>query len=355
MGNYEDPRWQRLRLEVFQRDGWQCVGCGDASSTLVAHHKKYVGDIWDSPPSDLQTVCKQCHEDFGRHPKGGVWWENEQGVRVLHVEQCPLCASTHFVDKGAHIKCHNCEWRSDFSAAVTCHGTFSAQEKTPVLFGSEICRVYLAGKMADPWRDELITNGEGGWSCNNHGIHGLLDEEEDGAWSVLRGVVSVPGFRSIDLCGPYWNPSLDPWGGHGHAGLVDKHSPQTHACGAQGDWCARYLTSARCRRAINRCDLFFAWINTMDAFGTLVEIGLAVRAKCRIVVALGPNTSEDLWFATTLADGSLRAASATEAWRRMWSEYANERPLIRNVQELLAACVEPLNLNDSLQEHVSNG
>lgn len=337
MTDYQDPRWQKLRLQVFERDKWRCVGCGDSTSTLVAHHKKYVGEIWESPLSDLQTLCMNCHEDLGRHQKGGVFWELDESGRTLHVTHCPWCASEHFKDKGGYCKCINCHWRScEISSAVTFHCDVDEAEKTPVLFGRQIRSVYLAGKMADPWRDDLTSNGEMGWSCNNHGLHGLLQDEDDGSWSVVRNIVNVPNRPPIDLCGPYWDTSLDPWAGHGHAGLVARESPFAHACGSQGDWGAKYLTMARCRRAINRCDLFFAWINSMDAFGTLVEIGMAVRSKCKIVVAMGPNTSPDLWFACCLADGNVHASNALDAWVQMWGKYENESPLIRDVAKLLA-------------------
>jgi hypothetical protein len=32
----KDPRWQKKRLEVFERDGWCCQCCGDSESPLLA-------------------------------------------------------------------------------------------------------------------------------------------------------------------------------------------------------------------------------------------------------------------------------------------------------------------------------
>lgn len=58
-----DPRWQRLRLEVMQRDGFTCRMCGNAAATLNVHHLRYApGDPWDTPLSDLVTLCEECHE-----------------------------------------------------------------------------------------------------------------------------------------------------------------------------------------------------------------------------------------------------------------------------------------------------
>jgi hypothetical protein len=64
----KDPRWQRMRLEVFQRDGFRCVACDDSKTTLHVHHLIYSkGEPWDSPMETLETLCEDCHdlrEDF---------------------------------------------------------------------------------------------------------------------------------------------------------------------------------------------------------------------------------------------------------------------------------------------------
>lgn len=60
----KDPRWQKKRLEVFQRDGFSCVCCCDDSSTLHVHHKVYLHgkEPWEYPIHFLVTLCEQCHE-----------------------------------------------------------------------------------------------------------------------------------------------------------------------------------------------------------------------------------------------------------------------------------------------------
>ena len=59
----KDPRWQKKRLKVLERDGWACQVCESKEMTLHVHHLKYVksGNPWDSPLRDLQTLCEQCH------------------------------------------------------------------------------------------------------------------------------------------------------------------------------------------------------------------------------------------------------------------------------------------------------
>ena len=58
-----DPRWQRRRLEILQRDDFKCRRCEDASSPLNVHHLYYENrDPWDYPDDSLATLCESCHE-----------------------------------------------------------------------------------------------------------------------------------------------------------------------------------------------------------------------------------------------------------------------------------------------------
>jgi len=69
----KDPRWQKKRLEVFQRAGFKCEACGDGEETLQVHHLVYVtgGEPWDSPIEDLESLCQTCHEWRENFNK---WW-----------------------------------------------------------------------------------------------------------------------------------------------------------------------------------------------------------------------------------------------------------------------------------------
>lgn len=59
----KDPRWQKKRLEIFNRDNWQCCVCKAADRTLVVHHKQYSGDPWEASDDQLRTLCTDCHYD----------------------------------------------------------------------------------------------------------------------------------------------------------------------------------------------------------------------------------------------------------------------------------------------------
>lgn len=59
----KDPRWQKKRLEVMQRDGFKCVACGDGDSTLNVHHRYYISgrNPWNYESDTLITLCEGCH------------------------------------------------------------------------------------------------------------------------------------------------------------------------------------------------------------------------------------------------------------------------------------------------------
>ena len=64
----KDPRWQKKRLEVFERDGFTCQACNSKKETLNAHHLYYfhpknskVIMPWDYPAEALITLCEKCH------------------------------------------------------------------------------------------------------------------------------------------------------------------------------------------------------------------------------------------------------------------------------------------------------
>lgn len=140
--DYSDPRWQKLRLQVMDRDEWKCVCCGDAQSTLHVHHKRYCGFIWESPPEDLQTLCNGCHMSIGPHPKAGVWYEKicdlnpklvvadnwrnkpddvERHAVAFAIQHCPHCGSHDFVSSKEVLTCPGCGWSMDLSSYTCLH------------------------------------------------------------------------------------------------------------------------------------------------------------------------------------------------------------------------------------------
>jgi len=62
---YKDRRWQQKRLEIMQRDNWQCQRCYKSEGvSLNVHHSYYDKSRapWEYPDDALHTWCEKCHE-----------------------------------------------------------------------------------------------------------------------------------------------------------------------------------------------------------------------------------------------------------------------------------------------------
>ena len=62
----KDPRWQKKRLKIMNRDKFTCKLCEDVKTTLNVHHKEYIkdNDPWDYPDNLLITLCMDCHYEL---------------------------------------------------------------------------------------------------------------------------------------------------------------------------------------------------------------------------------------------------------------------------------------------------
>ena len=59
----KDPRWQKKRLDIFNRDDWKCRCCYATNTALNAHHLYYVkgNRPWEYDDDAIVTVCNPCH------------------------------------------------------------------------------------------------------------------------------------------------------------------------------------------------------------------------------------------------------------------------------------------------------
>ena len=59
------PNWQKRRLERLSAAEWTCQNCGDKSTTLHVHHKRYVKGrlAWEYDDAELAVLCDPCHEE----------------------------------------------------------------------------------------------------------------------------------------------------------------------------------------------------------------------------------------------------------------------------------------------------
>jgi hypothetical protein len=68
----KDPRWQRKRLKIFERDSWTCQLCSRTDLELNVHHLyRTTEEPWDEPDLHLLTLCRLCHEQQLNNPRGG--------------------------------------------------------------------------------------------------------------------------------------------------------------------------------------------------------------------------------------------------------------------------------------------
>lgn len=97
MPNYsellKDPRWQKKRLEILQRDNFTCLLCSDTESTLHIHHQKYAKLPWEVENKFLYTLCCDCHtfiERIKNQQVGLIWsiYKMKYSDQILMFAKC---------------------------------------------------------------------------------------------------------------------------------------------------------------------------------------------------------------------------------------------------------------------------
>lgn len=95
----QDPKWQRKRLEIFDRDGFQCIHCGATDRTLTVHHRSYHGKPWECPDIDLETLCDGPD---GCHGKESTGWPSLFALRQM-IERAHRAENWDEVWRLAHL------------------------------------------------------------------------------------------------------------------------------------------------------------------------------------------------------------------------------------------------------------
>lgn len=144
-------------------------------------------------------------------------------------------------------------------------------------------KLYLAGKIdKNDWRHSLLPL-RGAW---DHYAY----PDTPPPWPEIK-FADIPA----TYVGPYF-AGCDHGCTHGNSG----HAASPGGC--YRDLPGRETVPARCYAAIDKCDLFIAWLDDLTAYGTLVEIGYA-KARGKHVVIGSPkwigraDHLDDLWFA----------------------------------------------------------
>ena len=73
----KDPRWQKKRLEILQRDGFKCRSCGNEEETLHVHHM--IADFkispWEHKDHTMVTLCEECHRTYHHIYQEGYYYD----------------------------------------------------------------------------------------------------------------------------------------------------------------------------------------------------------------------------------------------------------------------------------------
>jgi len=185
--------------------------------------------------------------------------------------------------------------------------------------------VYIAGKMEDDmWR---------------HQFFDAYDAPEDHMYQLQWNPLTIgsgdpwPTKSEVTVCGlTYTGPFfVDVYGGHGY-GYIDgeAHGSNVEKAGyyerVEDLEEKRNQVQQWCFRAIQRADLVFAWIDGIDCYGTIAEIGYA-KAMGKLIWIASPRRYDDLWFVYCMADETVfisqqhESAVPAEIFRNLLHEY----------------------------------
>lgn len=253
----KDPRWQKKRLYILERDGWACQTCGETRRNLQVHHLFYARrDPWDYPDEAYQTLCDQCHEF-------------RQTVVDSYIERFRVSLrQVENVNLQSHLR----------------QRLFPEQRESMTRFvEGKPLRFYLAGKIApNDWRHTIVTD------LRNHCPNGACG---DGVYEPFPEIVPESIFGHHHYVGPFF-VSCD----HGCFHGPNRHGSDCNSERSNHDSLGIHpLVRERALRGIQNCDVLFAYINSTDCYGTLFEIGYANALGKPVFIAL-EKEFPDLWF-----------------------------------------------------------
>ncbi len=221
------------------------------------------------------------------------WAVRKQAVRLRSNGMCERCriakgTQTHHM---TYIRLYNEKLEDLLHVCRPCHeflsgvSTYDPAADVPLMLGGKFVEsVYLAGKMRPFWRDEIAY----GWSDFE------VQDQGEGMFEWRSDLKIKVSNKSLCVTGPYISPFVNQ----------KKHesihwSTYTHLSSGMHNHCKDYDLVDRIRNAITECDFVFAWINSSDCFGTLVEIGFAIGIGKTVYVATHDQSDieNEMWLA----------------------------------------------------------
>ena len=141
-------------------------------------------------------------------------------------------------------------------------------------------RIYMAGKISsNGWRFPLIQGEEkergNGYDLRNHDYWGVWGEE------TKEKYLSFPN-KNLIYVGPFFT-CCDHGCSHGNS---------THGVGENG--CIEKTPPKKevfegCIKQISDADYIFCWIDSLDCYGTLFELGIAYEKGKKIFIGINKN------------------------------------------------------------------
>lgn len=154
--------------------------------------------------------------------------------------------------------------------------------------------IYFAGKM-----DRNTSHKEGRRDWRESMVDDILLYQE------VTKIVSLPIhygtlLEGHNYCGPYY---FDNTGGHtsfteddhGTDGMYDEQIDEEDPHGCRHSEARRHAIFSLCLDAVKRCDVVFAWIDSLDCYGSLTEVSWATGLGKKVWIA-GPRRFRDMWF-----------------------------------------------------------
>jgi hypothetical protein len=95
-GKLKDPRWQKMRLKIMQRDRFCCKICLYNDKPLNVHHiaYDYSCEPWEVDENLLITLCEECHKN------------EEKDLKQLHYNLLSLFRKNGFLAHEIHKIVH---------------------------------------------------------------------------------------------------------------------------------------------------------------------------------------------------------------------------------------------------------
>lgn len=115
----KSPQWQRMRLEIMQRDNFQCQRCYDTEATLNVHHLNYERgkSPWEYSAENLITLCENCHSiQHGQIAKIREQAKNPEFLDTL--AEIADCGARHLPDFEALVMVINYDYGKTLSQSV---------------------------------------------------------------------------------------------------------------------------------------------------------------------------------------------------------------------------------------------